>query len=349
MHWVKSLFRDENKSERKKKVKHCFRRRRPFKNPFVSHSKRNLMGTILWALGYYKDPCKNVPIPKGFAYPNIHKPVEEADPQATWINHSTFMLKVWGLTFLTDPIWNNRCSPSKKIGPKRLHPPPFGIENIDHVDYVLISHNHYDHLDRDTILSLHKKFPNIQWLVPLGVKRWFLKLGIKHVIEMGWWQSIKWSDAKNTNVNMLAKCLPAQHFSGRYVWDYNRSLWCGWCIKLEKDGETKKIYFAGDTGYNAHDFKEINKQCGKMDISLIPIGAYLPREFMRSVHMNPSEAVQVHLEVESKLSIAGHWGTFRLSSEGEKRPPFDLFLSMESRGVSLDTFRVLKPGQSINW
>ena len=183
--------------------------------------------------------------------------------------------------------------------------------------------------------------PEIRWLVPLGVKKWFRKLNVKHVIELAWWQSLYFHHEGHKSIDMQIQAVPAQHFSGRYGWDTNRSLWCGWVLKMKHKNDDKQIYFAGDTGYNQYDFREIGRRCGEMDLSLIPIGTYQPRAFMQSVHVNPTEAIQIHTEVKSKLSIGCHFGTFKLSNEEKKRPLFDLFMAMEARGISFDTFRAL--------
>ncbi len=350
MKWVEPLFLEQEGKLMRDHLDSYFEKKGgPFKNPFISSSKRTPLGALLWLTGYYKDPARFISIPKGFTYPNFHYPIEEHQPKVSWINHSTFLVEVWGVRFLTDPIWADRCSPFTRLGPKRLFNNPIEIQDIGNIDFVLISHNHYDHLDIRSVSEINTHFPDAQWLVPLGVKRWLKKLGTRHVLEMGWWQKVNWVSHYGEGVKVGAQSVPAQHFSGRYGWDRNRSLWCGWCLRLEQKGKVKQVYFAGDTGYNQYDFNEIYKRCGAMDLSLIPIGAYMPRDFMRSVHVNPSEAVQMHLDVHSKLSIAGHWGTFRLSSEGRKRPPFDLFLAMQSRGLPFEQFRVLNPGQTINW
>ncbi len=309
------------------------------------HQKRIYRGSIhflLWQLGYYKDP-KPQPIPKGFSFPNPSEPVDENRPKVTWVNHSTFWVQALGKSILMDPIWNTRCSPVAFFGPKRQLSPQPPCDKIHKIDYVLISHNHYDHLDAKTVDLFHKLHPNIVWIVPRGVKSWFARFfpTIKQdlVVELRWWESIDFHGLSVTSV-------PAQHFSGRGLFDSNRSLWMGYVLQFARG---KQLYFAGDTGYNKRDFNEIGDKFQKMDLSLLPIGVYSPRQFMKAVHVNPEESILIHQEVCSTLSIGGHWGTFRLSSESLDRPPFDLYCALEKTEVSVEEFRVLKPGQSVNW
>ena len=213
------------------------------------------------------------------------------------------------------------------------------LDGFSHIDYVIISHNHYDHLDRATIKKLHAHYPDICWVVPRGVKKWFHRvLGTKNVLELDWWQSVENRDVRFTAV-------PAQHFSGRGLFDRNRALWMGCVVEVGK----KKFYFAGDTGYNETHFKEIGEKMGPMDLSLLPIGAYAPRKFMQGVHVNPEDSVKIHQEVKSKLSLGGHWWTFRLAVETLDRPPYDLFQALEKEGIDPLEFRVVEPGDNINW
>lgn len=313
-----------------------------YSNPYAEKIRRGAFHFLLWQIGYYNDRNKLAPIPEGFSYPNEIVSVDPAQPTVTWVNHSTFWVQNCGKSLLVDPIWNKRCSPFSFVGPKRriIAKPPF--DEIAAVDYVVISHNHYDHLDKWSIARLSQYFPQIVWIVPKGVKKCLSKLfSIKkeRIIELEWWQTADLDQLKLTAV-------PAQHFSGRGLFDSNRSLWMG-CVGEFGDG--KKVYFAGDTGYNEFDFKKIGKKFHSMDLSLLPIGVYAPRKFMKIVHVNPSESILIHQEVESKLSVGGHWGTFRLSSEGLERPPYDLFCALDQAAIDVKKFRVLKPGQSINW
>lgn len=310
-----------------------------FLNPHKRRICRGLIHFFLWQVGYYNDPFPSEPPPEGFSYPNEKTALDPNQPHVTWINHSTYWIHLENLHFLVDPIWSERCSPVNFIGPKRLHPPPIQLDQLPQIDYVIISHNHYDHLDKKTILELAHLNAKITWVVPKGVKGWFKKcLKAATVLELDWWESRQDGDVCFTAV-------PAQHFSGRYLWDRNRTLWMG-CV-VEKGN--KRFYFSGDTGYNSFDFKEIGRHFQKMDLSLLPIGTYLPRRFMQDVHVNPEDSVKIHQEVGSRLSVGGHWRTFRLSNERVERPPYDLLLALEKAKLQPTAFRVLSPGESINW
>ena len=283
------------------------------------------------------------PPPKGFVYPNPKEPRKPSQPTACWLNHSSFHVDYQGVHILTDPIFSKRCSPVSLIGPKRKHPIPYALKSFSTVNLVLISHNHYDHLDKKTVLELHQLHPHIQWIVPVGVARWFHKQRIHNVSELGWHSSIS-LQIRQTAIVVTA--VPTQHFSGRGLFDRDKTLWNGYQVTLN---EQKKLYFVGDTGYNTHDFKNIGELYGPMDLSLIPIGAYYPRFFMRKIHVNPEEAVLIHQDVRSKLSIGMHWKTFKLTTEHVDQPPYDLYQALKKRRISPTQFRVLEIGQKIHW
>lgn len=311
-----------------------------YKNPYQRKISKGIFHFLLWRLGYYKDDDIPIPIPENFAYPNPIGEIDMTQPLVTWINHSTFWIQAYGKSLLVDPIWNDRCSPLPFLGPKRrVHAVP-SLDALPSLDVVVITHNHYDHLDYFTVKQLHANYPHAQWVIPKGVRKWFDRRFAKMQLkELEWWESCNFQ-------NMTLTAVPAQHFSGRGLFDRNQSLWMGCVVEFHQG---KRVYFAGDTGYNDFDFKEIKKRFYTMDLSLIPIGVYKPRSFMKAVHVNPRESIQIHLDVGSKLSVGGHWGTFRLSSEEMVRPPFDLFCALEKQKISFEKFRVLNPGQSLNW
>jgi N-acyl-phosphatidylethanolamine-hydrolysing phospholipase D len=250
----------------------------------------------------------------------------------TWIGHSSFFLRLAGRSILLDPVFSEYCAPFPVRRLKRRAPPGLALERVPGPDLVLITHNHYDHLDLPTIQRLPVR---TQFIVPQGLAAWFRKCGRKNVRELRWWESIDLGGLRVIS-------MPAQHFSSRTPWDRNRTLWCGWLLQTG----TETIYYAGDTGYCA-TFREIGERFGPMDLSLIPIGAYAPRWFMQPVHVNPQEAVQIHQEVRSKLSIACHWGTFCLTDEPMDQPPKLLAQALSAARVSPDTFRVLAIGETL--
>lgn len=231
---------------------------------------------------------------------------EEQSIKVTLINHATVLIQSHGINILTDPIYSHRCSPVSWAGPKRHHKPAIKFEDLPKIDIVLISHDHYDHLDLPTIEKLvSRDDPFI--FVGLGVGKRLADN--KKVIEMDWWDKYEVSTSVNINFTEV------RHFSGRTLTDRNTTLWGGFVIEL---GD-KKIYFGGDSGYGGHYKKTFNKY-GKMDISFLPIGAYAPQYFMQPVHMNPSEALQAHVDLQSNQSYGIHYGTFQLTAEKRDEP-----------------------------
>lgn len=248
-----------------------------------------------------------------------------------FVNHSTFLIQMDSLNILTDPIWSYRCSPIGWIGPKRNRPAGVAFNSLPNIDLVLISHNHYDHLDKKTILRIQEKHQP-KFIVPLGVSHFFKSLGIENVVEMDWEEEIH----INT-ISIIAT--PAIHFSSRGLFDRDNTLWCGFIIK-----GSKKIYYAGDTAYDEHIFKEIGTKNPNIEVALIPIGAYKPSWFMSPIHTNPDEAVKIHLDTKSKNSLAAHFGTFALADEGQGEAGKDLNNALTKHSVSLDEFIVPDEG-----
>ncbi len=263
---------------------------------------------------------------------NVPSPKEDRI-QYTFINHSTFLIHIAGLNILTDPIWSERCSPFQWAGPKRMRPPGIAFENLPHIDLVLLSHNHYDHLDKNTIKRLVKKY-NPTFIAPLGLSHLLHKYGCKEVHELDWW--------KETNYKQLKiKATPANHFSSRGIFDRDKTLWAGYIISTDKE----KIYYAGDTGYS-EVFKTIGQKEGPFDLSFIPIGAYLPKWFMSPIHISPDQSVLVHQDVKSKRSVAMHFGTFPLADDNPERSKQELSQHKEEAGLSDSEFMVPMEGQT---
>ncbi len=315
-----------------------------FINPHVLNEKRTFWDVILWKMGIYKDPVTSILPPDPRFYVFQKNKFEQNKPQAVWINHSTFLIHLDGLNILTDPIWSQRCAPLGVMGPKRLHPPSIELDKLPTIDYVLITHNHYDHLDEKTVRFLSKKFSNIRWIVPKNVKKWFDKRKIDHVHELAWWETFL-SEKQKVRIHAV----PAQHFSGRGPFDHNQTLWAGYIFEKSFLNTTKCFFLSCDTGYNDKDFKEIGRKFPSIDLSLIPIGAYAPRDFMRPVHVNPKEALQIHEDVSSKFSIGMHWKTFNLSDEHLNMPPYDLYLALKEKNIDSSSFVTVQPGQYVNW
>jgi len=228
-------------------------------------------------------------------------------PQITWIGHATALIQYQGINVLTDPMFSGRASPFSFIGPKRATPPSIGIDQLPPIDFVLISHNHYDHLDADSVKSLGNR---TTWLVPLGYKQWFADQGVTNIVEFDWWD-------KRTIATAAVTATPSQHWTGRSLNDRNAVLWASWSVQI---GEFK-FWFAGDTGYNDKLFKQIGNRSGPFDLALMPVGGYEPRWFMQEMHINPEEAVQLHNDIRSKYSVGIHWGAFPLTAEPIDQPP----------------------------
>ena len=250
-----------------------------------------------------------------------------------WVGHSTLLLNHSGLTIMTDPQFSGRASPFLFMGPKRVTPSPFEIADLSRIDVVVISHNHYDHLDEASIREIAKTQPNVEFLVPLGLKSLLEEWGAKNITELDWWQQVK-------REGVTIQPTPVQHWSKRTFFDRNKSLWAGWMIQWSDFS----FYFAGDTGYSS-DFKQIVKKLGKPDLAAIPIGAYEPRDFMKSAHINPEEAVKVFRDLGAKYAIGIHWGTFKLTLEPMNEPPNRLKKALKAAGLDEKTFKTLKHGE----
>ena len=254
----------------------------------------------------------------------------------TWLGHSTFLLKVDGKTILTDPFLTNRASPVSFIGGiTRYVPPGISIENLPVINAIIISHNHYDHLDKETIQTLGNQ---PRYLVPLKLKEWFVDIGIdaKQVNEFDWW------DTKIIE-NLSVTATPSQHWSARGLFDRFDSLWAAWHIEI---GDFN-FWFAGDTGYNDVQFKEIGERFANIDLALIPIGAYAPRWFMKQQHVNPEEAIQIHKDIGAKRSIGMHWGTFQLTAEPIREPIERLEQAVSNGALTEGEFTTLAIGETL--
>ena len=257
--------------------------------------------------------------------------------QASWLGHSTFLLQIAGINILTDPIFADRASPLSFAGPKRYVPHVIDYAKLPAIDYVVISHNHYDHLDTKAVEVLGDQ---PQYLVPLGLKSWLVDRGVAsaRVKEMDWWDEAKFADVS-------FQALPSQHWSARGIFDRRATLWASWAMKIGG----RNIWFAGDTGYNTVQFKEIGKALGGVDLALIPIGGYAPRSFMKPYHVNPEEAVKIHRDVRAAKSIGIHWGTYPLTAEGPGDPVVELARQKRRHQLARDEFITMAIGEIANF
>ena len=255
---------------------------------------------------------------------------------ATWINHSTFLLQTARGNVLADPVFSERCSPVAWAGPRRVHAPGVSFESLPRIHAVLLSHDHYDHCDFPSLQRLAREHQP-QFIAPLGHHDLLKAAGATRITELDWWKTCEpWPGCSVT-------LTPAQHWSRRSVGTTNHRLWGGFALKAGG----RFAWFAGDSGYNQTLFREIHMRCGAPDLAMIPIGAYEPRWFMKTAHMNPAEAVSTHRDVGARRSVAMHWGTFQLTDEGREEPVRALTEAREVAGIGAEEFKVLQPGESL--
>jgi N-acyl-phosphatidylethanolamine-hydrolysing phospholipase D len=289
-----------------------------FKNPWAGAELHGFGDFLKWRWNQRRNPPPPDPAPGTFpvAKPSFVARAAAQELVATWVGHATVLLQIAGVNVLTDPVWSARASPSQLFGPRRVTQPGIPFDALPAIDVVLLSHNHYDHLDKTTVRSLARRFPEAVWLVPLRLAALVTRWGVKRVQELDWWQ-------ESTMDGVRFGCTPAQHFSSRSFTDRDRTLWCGWAAT----GPGHKVYFAGDTAYHP-EFRQIAERFGPFDLTLLPIGAYEPRWFMGTVHMNPEDALRAYLDLTTPFAetlrgavLPIHWGTFRLTDEAMTEPP----------------------------
>ena len=290
-----------------------------FRNPWPDSEPRGWRDVLRWNRQRRKQALPPTP-PRGSfptAAPSVAHPRPASDAfTATWIGHSTVLLQVGGLNILTDPMFSQRAFPVQWAGPRRIMDPAMSIDALPPLDVVLLSHSHYDHLDKQAVKAIAKAHRQATWVVPLRLASYIGGWGVKRIVELDWWQETTVGDLRVT-------ATPARHFSARRLGDRNRTLWCGFAFELGG----KRGFFAADTAYHP-EFGEVGARCGPFDFVMIPIGAYDPRWFMHVVHVDPDEAVQIYQDLVAPhggkplpLMLGIHWGTFRLTDEPADEPP----------------------------
>ncbi len=258
-----------------------------------------------------REAAPNFPLVK----PSFPERADSGRIVATWIGHSSFLLQMAGVNVLLDPVWAERASPLSFAGPRREVPPGIEFGALPRIDLIILSHDHYDHLDLYTVRRLLREHPDAVWVAPLGVGAWLARRGARVGAELDWWESAKLC-------GLVLTCVPAQHFSGRSISNRNATLWCGWVIR----SDSRAVLYAGDTGRHP-EFTTITERLGPFDAAFLPIGAYEPRWFMQPVHMAPEEAVGAYREIVAANQgspcsfVAMHWGTFKLTDEPLDEPP----------------------------
>jgi N-acyl-phosphatidylethanolamine-hydrolysing phospholipase D len=326
-----------------------------FQNNYIEFEPKGLGDLLKWKVeatrqGVPKPPATPIPVVTpdlAFIQANAHAGAS-MEPAITWVGHATMLAQFGGLNFITDPVFSERVSPVSFAGPKRHVPPGLALSQLPHIDVVLISHNHYDHLDEASVKTLNAQSGGAPlFIVPLGIKKWLAERGIVNAVELDWWQSRSSATAAGPVDVFLT---PSQHWSGRGLNDRLETLWGGYAV-FAPDFQ---FFFTGDTAYSK-DFADIHRffaarqrpeDGGSFDIALIAIGAYEPRWFMTTQHVNPAEAVQIHLDLAAKRSVGVHWGTFELTDEPLDQPPRDLAEARRSRDVADDAFFVMAIGET---
>jgi len=303
-----------------------------FINPGAAKAK-GFSDVLRWMLNRQRGPWE----PKqnaGFG----GKPSAEVREGArlTFVNHTTFLIQVDGVNILTDPVWSERTSPFSFAGPRRMRPPGIRFEDLPRIDIVLLSHNHYDHLDIRTVVRINEQF-HPRFVQPLGVGKYLEEYGVAVEPDLDWWRS-------TNSAGLTIEAVPAQHFSGRGMFDRDATLWCGYVITSARG----KIYFAGDSGYNPVTFREIGEKF-RPQLSIIPIGAYKPEWFMSPIHCSPAEAVQIHIDLGTEQSVASHFGTFQLADDGLADPVEGLQAALAKSGIPLNKFLVLEEGKGVDF
>jgi L-ascorbate metabolism protein UlaG (beta-lactamase superfamily) len=269
-------------------------------------------------------------------YPPPPARVGMGDLHVTFVNHSTLLIQMDSLNILTDPIWSERCAPFSWIGPKRHRAPGVKFDDLPDIDFVLISHNHYDHCDIPTLKRLASKF-HPRFITGLGNDLLLKKNGIDNVTAIDWGDSVRLSE------DVMLHGVPARHFSNRGMFDRNATLWMGFVLEAPHGN----VYFAGDTGFGPH-FAEIAAEFSPIRLAALPIGAYEPSWFMKDVHINPAEAVKACEILGAETAVGIHFGTFKLASDGQDQPITDLHAALDSSDVDNSRFWVLDFGEGRN-
>ncbi len=294
---------------------------------------RGLRDVLVWMFARKKQPWPRwVDDPP---QPDPPRSVKGDELSVTFVNHSTFLIQTHGLSILTDPIWSERASPLAFAGPRRVRRPGVPFQRLPPIDVVLVSHNHYDHLDLPTLRLLESAFRPL-FLTALGNRRYLKQRGLDCVEELDWWQSFGVGAALEITLT------PAQHFSARGLFDRDQTLWGGFLIRAG----SRTVYFAADTAYPG-PFTDVRKRASHLDLALLPFGAYEPRWFMSAAHMNPEDAVRAHLDLGGPFTLGMHFGTFQLTDEPIDEPVRHLQAALARHGVPPGRFRVPAFGETV--
>jgi N-acyl-phosphatidylethanolamine-hydrolysing phospholipase D len=315
-----------------------------FRNPWLAGHRPARGGFWRWQRERWKNGRPPVPspdeLPRGrpeIAYPRA----APGELRLTWVGHSTFLIQLGGINILTDPVWSRRPSPVQFAGPARFTSPGVAWERLPPIDAVLLSHDHYDHLDSLTVRRLRSAFGDVpRWFTPLAYRAWFSRRRVRNVVEMDWWDEASLATPAG---RFRVVSLPAQHWTYRGPGGRQRRLWCSWAI-VAPDG--RSLYFAGDTGYFP-GFTEIRERLGRFDALLMPIGAYEPRWFMKPMHMSPEETARAYVDLGGAGTLFGmHWGTWRLTDEPPLEPPGRMRAAWERSCLMSERLQILRHGET---
>jgi N-acyl-phosphatidylethanolamine-hydrolysing phospholipase D len=314
-----------------------------FRNPWPRAEQHGFRDFLRWVAERRRNPRRPDPEPSSFTISAPQFVVPRAVPDEltiTWVGHTSFLLQMGGLNVLIDPMWSKRASPVQFAGPKRWVPAAVEFDGLPPIDIVVISHDHYDHLDAGTVSRLASRYPAASWFCPLGVGAFLRERGAREVTERDWWQ-----EAGVAGVQLT--CVPAQHFSGRTLGRRDRTLWSGWTIRSRHHN----LFFGGDTALHP-EFTTIAARCGPFDLAILPIGAYEPRWFMGSVHMNPEDCIQAVAQVSTAQAgkpltlAAAHWGTFKLTDEPLDEPPVRMRTAWQAAGMDMSRLWIMRHGET---
>ncbi len=319
-----------------------------FQNNYIDSARPGVLDLLNWRWqsarqGLPRAPARPTPTqPADLAFIRGNALAGAAmQPAVTWIGHATVLAQLGGINLLTDPMFSDRASPVQWMGPRRAQAPGLALSDLPRIDVVVISHNHYDHFDEASLRALSRQAggPPL-FLVPLGLKAALGALNIQNAVELDWWQAHRIGGVEFV-------LTPAQHWSGRGLTDSLQTLWGSWAVFAPE----LHLFFAGDTGYSK-DFRDIQRRFvdrqGDLgfDIALLPLGAYQPRWFMAQQHVDPLEAVRIHLDLRARVSVGIHWGSFELSDESLDQPPADLATARRTMGLEDNDFFVLAIGET---
>jgi L-ascorbate metabolism protein UlaG (beta-lactamase superfamily) len=296
---------------------------------------RSLFEVARWQLTERREAWPDAH-PSPFPQDRPPRRVEGAALRVAFVGHATFLLQGAGLNILTDPVWSERASPLSFAGPRRVNPPGVAFDDLPPIDVVLVSHGHYDHLDAETLARLWRRDrPRI--VAPLGNDAAIR--GVDPGIAV---TTADWRDTVPLGNGVEAVLEQVHHWSARGVTDRNRALWCGFVLRGLGDG----VFFTGDTGFDeGRPFRRVAERHGPLGLALLPIGAYEPRWFMASQHMNPADAVQAFRLLGARQALGYHWGTFQLTNEGVEQPATDLAAALAAEGMEPARFLAAQPGQ----